>query len=99
MRSKLSTALTRTVGVDVSAVDRRGSGLFKPQSPLERDEGGVARAAWVGYGNVAESGALCIGLGRGGGRLKRREVRSRAAVGEETALDDMVVVELVKCEG
>lgn len=73
-----------------------GRGRFRPQSPRDRDEAGEEMAWWVGYGCVAVSDVrriwpaveLAMGAaGRGGGREKRRELRSSLPVGELMAFD------------
>lgn len=77
------------MGVDVSVVERKGSGLFRPQSPLASDDCGVSMAARVGYGSVAVSDLFLVvevtswlGRGSGGGMENKRELRRRLAVGE-----------------
>lgn len=91
----MSIAVIRRCGVD-ELVDFRGSGLFRPQSPRDRDDFGVAMACRVGYGRVAESDERrtpmtltpSIGAGgRGGGSENSRELRSSLPVGELTAFD------------
>lgn len=77
------------VGVEVLVVDFSGSGRFKPQSPLEREDWVVSIAACVGYGSVAVSDSEIgpavkswLGRGRGGGSEKSLEFLSRLAVGD-----------------
>src|SRR5436853_7410381 len=76
-------------GVDVFVVERRGRGRFKPQSPFEREDGGVVIVRWVGYGRVAVSelkvtveASSAVGLGRGAGIEKSREALRRAPPGD-----------------
>jgi len=96
MCSIVSTALILNIGVEVFVVDRRGSDLFRPQSPRAREEGGVVIAWRTGYGRVAVSDCLfspeksLLGFGRGGGRENRRELRRRLAVGESRLLDILI---------
>ena len=96
MCSIVSIEDMRTAGVLVLVVDRRGRGLFRPQSPRASDDGGVARVWCVGYGSVAELEDLSIppptiistsGRGRGLGNAKSREARRSCAVGDSDFLD------------
>jgi len=89
MCSIVSTDSTRSNGVEVFVVDRRGNGRFKPQSPLESEDGGVVMVKWVGYGrvavselNVAVEDRSPIGRGRGGGIENNREALKRAPPGD-----------------
>lgn len=77
-------------------VDRAGRGRLRPQSPLKREDAGVAMAWYVGYGVVAESderytpvevAVSNAGWGRGRGKEKRRDDCSSRAVGELSDLD------------
>ena len=94
MCSKVSSALILTTGLDdFSHVDLAGRGLFRPQSPLDREDAGVAMDARIGWGRVAVSDSWTL-LEVGGvedgvkacGRAKRREFRSRFAVGDSLAV-------------
>ena len=83
-----------TQGVDDLAVDLRGSGRFKPQSPRARPDSVVSIEACVGKGNVAlsdvEFGARPssdTGLANGGGNENSRELFSKEAVGESLRAD------------
>src|SRR5271168_1327481 len=89
MCSIVSTDSTRSNGVEVFVVDRRGKGRFKPQSPLESEDGGVVIVRWVGYGRVAVSELNVtvedrspIGRGRGAGIENNREALKRAPPGD-----------------
>jgi hypothetical protein len=89
MCSIVSTDSTRSNGVEVLVVDRRGSGRFKPQSPLESEDGGVVIVRWVGYGrvavselNVAVEDRSPTGRGRGAGIENKREALKRAPPGD-----------------
>ncbi len=84
-----STSPMRMIGVEVRAVDLRGSERLSPQSPLASDAGVVSIAACVGYGRVAvgESNrwdAVKVALGRGseGGNENSREFLKRFPVGD-----------------
>ena len=100
MCSIVSTDSTRSNGVEVFVVDRRGKGRFKPQSPLESEDGGVVIVRWVGYGRVAVSELFAavedrspIGRGRGAGIENNREALKRAPPG-----DTLRVAMAVECQ-
>ena len=82
------------VGVEDLVVDFSGKGLFRPQSPLPKEESVVSMAACVGYGVVAVLESKFevavrseLGLGSGGGKEKSREFLSRLAVGDNLLID------------
>src|ERR1700734_1817376 len=100
MCSILSIYSTRSNGVEVFVVDRRGKGRFKPQSPLESEDGGVVIVRCVGYGrvavselNVAVEDRSPIGRGRGAGIENNREALKRAPPG-----DTLRVAMAVECQ-
>jgi len=93
MCSIVSTDSTRSKGVDVFVVERRGKGRFKPQSPLQSEDGVVVMVRWVGYGRVAVSELFVavedsspIGRGRGAGIENNLDALNRAPPGETLRL-------------
>jgi hypothetical protein len=76
-------------GVEDFVVARNGKGRLRPQSPLEREDGGVVIVRWVGCGEVAVSepnvtvdAKSCPVRDKGAGIENIRDALRRAAPGE-----------------
>ena len=77
------------IGVEVFVVERRGKLRLNPQSPFERDDGGVLIESWVGCGRVALSdlkvtfsASSAAGRCSGAGIENMREALRRAPPGD-----------------
>ena len=88
-------------GVDDLVVERRGRLRLKPQSPFEREEGGVLTESSTGCGRVAVSELNVTtdansdaGRRRGAGMANILEARSRAPPGETDLVAIMMVAAL-----
>lgn len=77
--------VTRTKGVDVFVVERKGSDRLRPQSPLLNEDGGVVIVRCMGCGRVpdpAPKPEKVFAWGSGAGTANIRDALSRAPPGE-----------------